>query len=136
MNDFQFNQHHKEMSCGWRCLHYVIPEQMSYEQFLDQFKYLRPGKRGITFKMMTSVLDYYNTDYLFTIPRKRGLYIIWAGQFSWPTYKHPIGHYFIYHDEMILNSLDHKPVYCSILGLRKMLETKDSSKHYIALQIQ
>lgn len=131
MNEFQFNQNPKERSCGWRCLHYIFPKKIAYKDFLQEFRYLTPTKSGIWFKNITSILNYLNIDYKFTIPSEKGIYLIWSG--NWNTTG---GHYFIYNNGYMFDSLESKPYKLPLKNLIKKTDTKNSRHHMICLQVK
>lgn len=131
MNKFLFNQSIKERSCGWRCLYYIFPKKLKYEKFLNEFKYLGPKKSGIWFKTITSILDYFGIDYRFTVPTEKGIYLIWSG--NWNTAG---GHYFIYDNGYMYDSLEPKEYKFPIEFLIKKLETKNSRNHFVCLKVE
>ena len=136
-NPFQFNQNPKERSCGWRCLYYLIPESMSFAEFLDRFKYFAPGKHGISFSNILAVLDYYKVKYLFTVPSDVGTYLIWsaAGK-DGKEWVFEGGHYFVYKNGMLFDSIKSEsyPIRCN--ELVKLIETKEFKKSHSCLRIE
>ncbi len=133
MNPFQFNQSSKEKSCGWRCLYYLIPEKMEYSNFLDKFKYFIPGKHGIYFSAILAVLDYYKLDYVFTVPSEEGTYLIWSA--AGKEWGFEGGHYFIYKNGYLFDSLKSEPYYITLPNLVKLLETKESKKSFTCVKV-
>lgn len=91
---------------------------------------MTPLQSGIWFKNITSILDFLNINYKFTTPSEEGLYLIWSG--NWRTAG---GHYFIYHDGYMFDSLESKPYKFPLESLIKKLETKNSRNHSIHLKI-
>lgn len=130
MNPFQFNQNPKEKSCGWRCLHYVYPITINYEEFLKKYDEFTPLKSGIWFKNICSVLNYHNVKYKFTIPKEKGLFLIWSG-----TWDSAGGHYFIYHNQTMFDSLERKESPLSVQALIEKLETTNAKDHFVCMQI-
>lgn len=133
MNTFQFNQNPKERACGWRCLHYIIPENLTYEEFLLKFKYLCPVKRGITYAVITAILEYYSIKYTFTVPSEEGTYFIWSG--NQKTWKSAGGHYFIYSNGIMFDSLKPEPYNLALKDLIIMLETSEYKESFTCLKV-
>jgi len=131
VNDFEFNQNMKEKSCGWRCLHYLIPEKLSYDDFLDRYKYLTPKDRGVTYHTIISVFNYYSLNWKFTFPREDGVFFIWTRNWIESTG----GHYIIYKNGYVYDTLGKKPVKYSIKRMIKKLETDDYSKQPICMEL-
>src|SRR4051794_33992557 len=106
MNPFQFDQSSKEKSCGWRCLYFLIPEPQYYHEFLEKFKYLTPGKNGISFAMIVAVLDYYKLQYTYTVPSEIGTYLLWSAVGKdGKEWAFEGGHYFVYKNGILYDSL-------------------------------
>lgn len=130
MNEFQFNQNPKEKSCGWRCLHYIYPESISYEDFLHKFQELTPCKSGVWFKVICSILGFHGIKYKFVVPKSTGLYLIWSG--VWDSAG---GHYFVYHDGMMYDSLASGPYSYPLEELLVKLETTNVKDHFVCMQV-
>lgn len=137
MNPFQFNQNPKERSCGWRCLYYLIPEDIKFSEFLERFKYFCPGKHGISFSNILAVLDYYKIECLFTVPSDVGTYIIWsaAGK-DGKEWAFEGGHFFIYQDGVLFDSIKSEPYRIECSKLAKLLETKQIKKSFNCLKVE
>lgn len=103
MKKFPFNQPDKTRDCGYRCAYAVIEPEVSYETWLEQFRFFHPVKTGIMFSDICNIMTFYNIEYKFTQLTSSGLFIIYSGIWLHPEGKKH-GHYFIY---------DHGKVYCS-----------------------
>lgn len=132
MNKFQFGQNPNEKSCGWRCLHFLIPEDITYDDFLERFKYLQPIKKGIFLNTMASVLDYYGIKTTFSIPSKKGTYCIWVKSKKW---NFSGGHFFVYKDGYIYDSLTDASYELSINKLGKFLETDNRKDCFVCMKL-
>ncbi len=133
---FQFNQPEKTKDCGYRCLYYAINELKEklapYEQWLENFRFFFPIKTGIFFSDICSILEYYGMDRKFTVPRQDGLFLIWSGVGAWCK-SH--GHYLIYHDGVVYDSLKSEPYEMSLSGLLSKLESRTVDGSFKCMEI-
>ena|ERR1700677_4331669 len=125
---FHFNQDPKTKDCGYRCLYYILNPKYSYEELLDKLKWLEPVKKGISFSNIVTILEHHGRECKFTIPSNKGLYLMWSGVWS-------KGHYFIYHDGIILDSLAEKPYPMSLEELISKVESKSTRDTFYCLKI-
>lgn len=138
MTEFPFNQPEpsKTKDCGYRCLYYAVGWALNwtalgfpYGAWLEQFRFFAPVKHGIYFTDICVVLDYYKIDYKFTQLSNEGLYIIYSG--SW--LKH--GHYFIYHNGIVLCSTKSEPERMALADVIAKLESKSIDGAFRCLKI-
>lgn len=132
MNKFQFNQNPDEKSCGWRCLHFLMPEDMTYDAFLKRFKYLQPIKKGIILSTISTILGYYDIKTTYTIPSEKGTYCIWVRSKKWNFLG---GHFFVYKNGYIYDSLEDASYKLPISKLGKFLETDKRKNCFVCMRL-
>jgi hypothetical protein len=132
MNEFKFGQDPDEKSCGWRCLYFLIPEDMTYNDFVERFKYLQPIKKGIMLSNISSILGYYGIKTTFSIPSERGTYCIWVRSKKWNFLG---GHFFVYKDGYIYDSLEDDSYKLSLDKLGKLLETDKRKNCFVCMRL-
>lgn len=132
--NFPFNQPNKTRDCGYRCLYYAVQPDIAYVKWLDQFRFFSPVKSGITFTDIHTVLDYYKIDYKFTQLTESGLYIVYSGVWLVPDGKKH-GHYFVYHDGVVLCSTKDKPQKMPLDKVVARLEAKSVDGAFRCLKV-
>jgi hypothetical protein len=132
MNKFQFGQSPDEKSCGWRCLYYLMPEDMTYNAFLERFKYLQPIKKGIMLSNISSILGYHGIKTTYTIPTGSGTYCIWVRSKKWNFLG---GHFFVYKDGYVYDSLEDDCYKLSVVKLVKLLETTNRKNCFVCMRL-
>ena len=133
MNKFQFNQNPKEKSCGWRCLHFLIPEKMTYAAFLERFKYLQPLKKGIFLATMASILDYYGIKATYGMPSETGTYALWVRSEKWNFLG---GHFLVYKDGYLYDSLEGDCYKLPLDKLGKLMETDKRKNCFVCMRVK
>lgn len=131
---FPFNQPDKTNDCGYRCMYYVINPKVSYEEWLDNFRFFMPKKKGINFNDICTVLDHYKIESKFTELSENGLYIIYSGIWLRPNKSH--GHYFVYHNGLVYCSLQEGPYQMKLANVIVKLEGKTVEEAYRCLKVE
>lgn len=130
MKNFPFNQPEKTKDCGYRCMYYAIKPGISYDKWLDQFRFFSPIKSGITFTDICTVLEYYGIEHKFTQLTENGLFIVYSG--CW--LKH--GHYFAYENGTVLCSTKSIPERMRLSEVITKLESKTVDGAFRCLKIK
>lgn len=137
--DFPFGQPPTEegkpsKDCGYRCVYYCVDPGVPYETWLENFRFFQPVRSGITFSDISMVLDYHQKDFRFTQLSEEGLFIIYSG--IWLHHegkKH--GHYFVYHNGVVLCSTRKEPYRLPLAEVEKRLEAKSIDHAFRCLKI-
>jgi hypothetical protein len=134
MRNFPFNQEDKTRDCGYRCVYSVLNPVMSYEAWLDQFRFFNPVKSGIMFNDICTILDFYKIDHKFTQLTEDGLFIIYSGIWLHPEGKKH-GHYFLYDSGTIYCSTHSTPYKMKLRDVISRLEAKTLDHAFRCLKI-
>jgi hypothetical protein len=130
--------------CGYRCLWYAVnPTELNeagppipYDAWLKNFRFFQPVKSGITFTDICAVLDYYKRDFRFTQLVEEGLFIVYSGiwlRSDVLSKKH--GHYFCYHDGVVLCSTHQEPYRLPLREVISRLEAKTIDHAFRCLKV-
>jgi len=111
---FEFNQPLKELTCGWRCLAYIV--RTDYYAFIEKYSCMKPKKHGMYLPDIIRILQDYKVEWYHSFPTEKGLYLILL-------YRREGGpHYVVYDDGFLYDSLTSKSQKKSIESLQLTLE--------------
>ncbi len=105
---FPFRQNPSTRDCGFRCLYYVVNPGVEYDEWLKTLLHKNPERSGLKINHIATHLRNKGFEVESCSPEVTGLYIIYST--GWLS----SGHYLVYHDGLVYDSVDIQPRRMSI----------------------
>ena len=98
--EFKFNQNFEELTCGWRCLAFILNK--SLEDLIKKYQDLDPINYGLYLPDIIRILDANGINYKLSFPTENGTYLIF---YAYILETEIFYHYVLYKDGYLYDSL-------------------------------